>query len=118
MKTKIFISVLFVAVMSVTSLFAQKKSDATSVKLKIKTSAVCAMCKATINKALSKVDGIQEKALDLKTNFITVVYDPTKTSPEKIRKAITMAGYDADDMSADTKAYANLHSCCKKDVKH
>ncbi|MDP1800002.1 MAG: heavy metal-associated domain-containing protein [Bacteroidota bacterium] len=114
MKTKMFISLLLVALMSVSSLFAQKKGDATSVKVKIKTSAVCGMCKATISKALSKVDGLQEKTLDLKTNFITVVYNPTKTSPAKIRKAITMAGYDADDIPADSKAYANLHSCCKK----
>ena len=47
--------------------------------------------------------------------MITVNYNPKKTDPDKIKKAITQAGYDADDLPADLKAYDKLDACCKKD---
>jgi hypothetical protein len=43
-----------------------------------------------------------------------VTYKKSKTSPEKIRKAISKVGYDADDVTADPKAYSKLDACCKK----
>ncbi len=112
MKTKTLIIAISMSIINLAGIFAQNNNE--NKKIEIKTSAVCGMCKATINKALSKVDGVQEKKLDLKTKIITVIYDPQKTSPEKIRTAITMAGYDADDMPADATAYSKLDGCCKK----
>jgi hypothetical protein len=43
-----------------------------------------------------------------------VTYNKGKTSPEKIRKAISKVGYDADNVTADPKAYSKLDACCKK----
>lgn len=37
-----------------------------------------------------------------------------KTNPVEIRKAITLTGFDADDLKADPKAYASLDGCCKR----
>jgi mercuric ion binding protein len=112
MKTKTLIAAL---IMSITSVFAQTKNSKMEQKIEIKTSAVCGMCKATISKAMKKEAGVIASALDIKTSVLTVNYDPTKTTPEKIRKAVTMAGYDADDMPADPSAYSKLDACCKKD---
>lgn len=96
-------------------MFAQNKGE--DKKIEIKTSAICGMCKSTIGKALSKEVGVITSTLDTKTKIVTVTYNESKTNPEKIRKAITMAGYDADDMPADPAAYAKLDGCCKKNGK-
>ena len=52
--------------------------------------------------------------IDEKTKTLSVVYNPQKTSPEKIREAIAKVGFDADDVKADTNAYEKLDPCCKK----
>jgi copper chaperone CopZ len=86
--------------------------------IKIKTSAVCDMCKETLEKAMAYEKGVKESSLDVDSKVLTVKYDPTKTTPEKIKTAVTKAGYDADEMVADARAYSNLNPCCKKDAKH
>jgi periplasmic mercuric ion binding protein len=95
--------------------FAQNKN---TVELKVKTSAVCDMCKTTIERELAFTKGVKKSELDVPSKVVTVVYNPNKTTPEKIRLAISMAGYDADDVPAEPKAYEKLHACCKKDVVH
>jgi periplasmic mercuric ion binding protein len=88
-------------------------------EISIKTSAVCGMCKNTIEKDLSYEKGVKSAKLDVKTSVLTVKYDQKKTSPEKIRTALSKIGYDADGVKADAKAYEKLDSCCKKDkIKH
>jgi copper chaperone CopZ len=82
-------------------------------KIEIKTSAICGMCKATIEKALAFEKGVQKASLDVKTKIATVEYNPEKTSPEKIRACIAHAGYNADDVVREEKAYAKLSDCCK-----
>jgi len=82
--------------------------------LEIKTSARCGMCKATLEKALSLEKGVVNSNLDLETKVLKVTYKPEKITPENIRKAVSATGYDADDVVADPKAYANLPGCCKK----
>ena len=83
-------------------------------EIKIKTSATCDMCKETIEKYVAFEKGVKKVTLDVSTKVATVIYNPQKTTPEKIRLAITKSGYDADDMKADEKAYNKLDDCCKK----
>jgi periplasmic mercuric ion binding protein len=90
---------------------AQKKTE----EISIKTSAVCNMCKINIEKALAYEKGPKKSELTVKTQIVTVVYDTKKTSPEKIKKAISEAGYDADEVPAYPKAYEKLNACCKKE---
>lgn len=112
MKTKTLIVAICMSIINITGVFAQNKNE--EKKVEIKTSAICGMCKSTIEKALSKEAGVTQSKLDVKTKVVTVTYDPSKTNPDKIRKAITMAGYDADNMPADSSAYNKLDGCCKK----
>lgn len=102
---------------------AQKQQDTTAKKtgletVQIKTSAVCDMCKETLEKAMAYEKGVKESSLNVDTKILTVTYDVKKTSLEKIKQAITKVGYDADDLIAEAKAYENLNMCCKKDAKH
>lgn len=80
----------------------------------IKVSSQCSMCKETIERALAFEKGVVKSNLDLETHTVKVTYKNDKTDVDKIRKAISLAGYDADDVPADAKAYAKLSDCCKK----
>lgn len=83
--------------------------------IKIKTSAVCGDCKKNIETALNYTKGVKSSNLDIDTKEVTVIYKSEKTNPDKIRLAISKAGYDADSISADPKGYKRLDPCCKKD---
>ena len=98
-------------------LFVASATYAQSQEIAIKTSARCGTCKKAIHKALSHEKGIRSAELNLEDQVILVSYNPDKTSPEKIRQAISMVGYDADDVPADENAYNRLADCCKKDAE-
>lgn len=73
----------------------------------------CGMCVRTIEKALNKVDGIINIGVNVENKKATVTYDDTKTDLSKIETAISKAGYDANNLKADEKAYEKLNECCK-----
>lgn len=83
--------------------------------VKIKTSAMCDMCKNRIELVVNNLDGVKKSLLSLDTKIIKVKYDADKLSETDIRAAIADAGYDADDMPANIEAYNVLPACCKKD---
>lgn len=86
-------------------------------EVKIKTSAICEMCKERIERNLSFEKGVKEADLDVKTKVVTIKYNPKKTDVAKLKANIMKTGYDADDVTADPAGYAKLPSCCKKDSK-
>jgi periplasmic mercuric ion binding protein len=87
--------------------------------VQIKTSAVCSMCKDRIEKNIAFEKGVSDIVLDVPTKIATITFNPKKTNAEKLKKAISKLGYDADDVKADEYAYNKLPSCCKKDApKH
>lgn len=106
MKTKLLIIAFF---LGMTGLFAQKTAE-----IEIMTSAQCGMCKDRIEKALAYEKGVSSAVVDMETKKVKVVYNPKKTSPDKLRLAISKVGHDADDIAADPVAYENLPACCKK----
>jgi cation transport ATPase len=84
-------------------------------EIKIKTTAVCNECKEIIEKALMDEKGVKFAELNVKTKEVRVVYNASKTTPEQLRKAISLAGYDADDVPADAEAVKKLSPCCTRD---
>ncbi len=82
--------------------------------VKFKTSAVCDMCKARIEKSLAYEKGVHSANLDVPSKILTVSYRADKTSPAALRTAVQKIGYDADDLTAEAKAYNRLPECCKK----
>lgn len=89
------------------------KADATA-QVQLKTSAVCDMCKARLEKSLAYEKGVQTANLDVPTQLLTVTYRPDKTTPDALRTAVQRTGYDADAQPADPRAYDKLPECCKK----
>ena len=81
----------------------------------IKTPTVqCQECKDRIEKYLSREDGITKVVVDYKRKITKVTFINDRTTIENVKTAIANAGYDADDVTADTEAYKRLPTCCKK----
>jgi len=53
----------------------------------------CASCSQTIEKALRKLDGVEEANVNLATEKATVVYNQAVTDYEKIKTAVEDSGY-------------------------
>lgn len=83
-------------------------------QLEIKTSAVCNMCKARLEKAMAYEKGVQAAVLNVPTQMLTVTYRADKTNADALRNAVAATGYDADKLTANAKAYDRLPECCKK----
>ncbi len=105
-------AILFFMMIFAGSLMAEAQK--TTMTIKIKTSAQCEMCKEKIERALAYEKGVVSSELDMETKEVEVKYKTKKTSPEKIKKAISVVGYDAGEVKADAKAYSKLEACCKK----
>jgi copper chaperone CopZ len=86
-------------------------------KATIMTSAVCKMCKKTIETALLALPGVETAVLDVTTRKVKVKFDKKQISLAELRQGIAAAGYDADDVPALSRAYEALPGCCKKDSK-
>lgn len=55
----------------------------------------CAACVRAVERAIGKLDGIQEVNVNIATEKAKVVYDSTKTRLSQIKDAISKAGYKA-----------------------
>lgn len=111
---RVFIPIIILTFFIAQPAFTQDKNEVA--ELKIKSSVVCGMCKTRVEKDLAFEKGVTYVSVDLKSREVTVKYRTAKTEPDKIRKALTKIGYDADNLLADQKAYDKLPACCKKDA--
>lgn len=55
----------------------------------------CALCPISVKKAFERVPGVLEAKADLATKSAEATYDPDRTTPEALAKAVTNAGYPA-----------------------
>jgi len=114
MKTLKFISIIAIILVSIPGM-AQEETK--TKEITIKSSVVCKMCKERIEHDMAFEKGVKSVNVNLKDKEIDITYRADKTSPEKLRIAVTKIGYDADDLEADPKAYEKLPRCCRKDVE-
>jgi len=55
----------------------------------------CGNCVKHVTKAVSKVPGVTEPAVDLASGRVELTYDPSLSTVEAIAEAVTKAGYPA-----------------------
>src|SRR5256885_14587472 len=65
------------------------------------TGMTCASCVRRIEKALGKVDGVRDAAVNLATEKARVTYDPALASTGQLKAAVEKAGYGVRDLPAD-----------------
>src|SRR5690349_9259432 len=109
MKVIRYIS-LWIFIFYATSTFAQNALTDTTVSFKVY-GACEGRCKARIESAVQG-KGIQSDVWNVDSKMLTVVYDPSKTSLEKIQTHILDTGHDLDDKKAKEEVYNTLPSCC------
>ena len=64
----------------------------------------CAACQAHVDRAVSKLDGVQSVAVNLLAGSMLVDYDPTQVTPDDICTAVDRAGYSASPVNVGTDA--------------
>ncbi|MBL7923306.1 MAG: hypothetical protein JNL88_03820 [Bacteroidia bacterium] len=75
---------------------------------------VCESCGGRMAKEMPYIKGLISYAYIDSSMHFSVTFNPKKTSPEKIRQAIARIGYDADEVKADSRAWAKFDECCLK----
>jgi mercuric ion binding protein len=55
----------------------------------------CSLCQISVKKALERVPGVLDAKADLATKSAEATFDPDRTSPVALAKAVTNAGYPA-----------------------
>ena len=68
------------------------------------TGMTCSACSAHVERAVSKVDGVETVAVNLMTGRMSVTFDETKTSPAAICEAVAADGYGAE-LASNTDAH-------------
>jgi mercuric ion binding protein len=73
----------------------------------------CSMCEKTIEKGLSKREGVVSIDVNIDEKNAKVVYEAGLIDLAGIEKAIAGLGYQANKTLADSETYADLAKCCK-----
>ena len=74
---------------------------------------VCDMCSSTIVKAIKSVEGVKAVKPDMDKKVMRVTVEDKAGIKEQIEQAVSKAGYQADGVKADAKAFADLPGCCQ-----
>jgi len=120
------ILILTLAVFSFTAMAQQcgaaaatvKKAEGPKLEVKgaetivIQTNAYSSKSNDLFKESLPFVKGVKDYKYDEASYKIAVAYDPKKTTPDEIRKAISKLGFNADQVKADDKARAKLPAEC------
>lgn len=72
----------------------------------------CGMCKETIERSLA-VEGVINAEWDSDTKNMSVEFDGSKITLDKIQELISGSGYDTPKYKAKDSTYSRLHECCK-----
>ena len=113
MKTLSLCAVLLFSIFNTQFTFAQK-GPLTNADIKVWGN--CESCKNRIETAAKKA-GATTASWGEETKVLAVSFDASKTSTDKIEKAIAAKGHDTQNFSADDAAYKKLPGCCKYDRK-
>jgi len=72
----------------------------------------CDMCKERIETAAKSVDGVVSAEWSAEKQMVHLLYDPAKTNPDEVQKAIAKVGHDTEKYKADDEVYSHLPECC------
>jgi periplasmic mercuric ion binding protein len=103
--------ILLVAIISMVGFTAARQAEATTTET-FKVYGNCGMCKATIERALKKKDGIVSRNWNVETKMLTVTFYPSKITLEQVHQKVAAVGYDTELARAPDAVYEKLHPCC------
>ncbi len=106
MKTKMF-SLLVMFMFGAFTIFAAEKTE------KVKVSGVNDTCKEKIQETALAVDGVSKADWNKESQMLSVTFDDSKTSLDKVEMAIAKTGYDTANHKATDEDYNKLPKECK-----
>lgn len=98
-------------IFSSTILFAQNTSTEKLTDTSFKVYGACEQCKDRIELAL-KLKGVRVGIWNVETQMLSLKYDSTIISLDKIENKIVAVGHDLENKKAKDKVYENLPACC------
>ena len=78
----------------------------------------CAACQAHVDRAVSKLDGVESVAVNLLAGSMLVDYDPAQVSPDDICTAVDRAGYSASPVSTGADTAQNGSTQARSGAAH
>ena len=78
----------------------------------------CAACQAHVDRAVSKLDGVQSVAVNLLAGSMMVDYDPAQVTSDDICAAVDRAGYSASPISTGTDAVQSGSAQARSGAAH
>jgi mercuric ion binding protein len=116
MKTFSLLLTVMIAAAISQSAFAQKNDQNTVKTIVSKTESFkvfgnCELCQPRIENAV-KEEGASSASWDKDTKMLTVTYDPSKTSRDKLSKKLASVGHDTEKYRAPDDVYDKLPACC------
>ena len=78
----------------------------------------CAACQAHVDRAVSKLGGVQSVAVNLLAGSMLVDYDPAQVSPDDICTAVDRAGYSASPISTGADAVQSGSAQARSGAAH
>lgn len=78
----------------------------------------CAACQAHVDRAVSKLDGVESVAVNLLAGSMLVNYDPAQVTPDDICTAVDRAGYSASPVSTGTDAVRSGSAQARSGAAH
>ena len=78
----------------------------------------CAACQAHVDRAVSKLDGVQNVAVNLLAGSMLVDYNPTQVTTDDICTAVDRAGYSASPVNAGTEAATSGSAQARSGAAH
>jgi copper chaperone CopZ len=100
MKLKRLVTVALAILVSLAALDAQEKKEQPQKKksedVTFDVNMFCENCKAKIEKNISWEKGVKDLTVDLEKKTVKIVYDPKKTTEEKLKKAVEKLGYTCE----------------------
>ncbi len=78
----------------------------------------CAACQAHVDRAVSKLDGVESVAVNLLAGSMMVDYDPAQVTPDDICTAVDRAGYSASPISTGADAVQSGSAQARSGAAH
>ena len=78
----------------------------------------CAACQAHVDRAVSKLDGVESVTVNLLAGSMLVNYDPAQVTPDDICTAVDRAGYSASPVSTGTDAVQSGSAQARSGAAH
>lgn len=90
---------------------AQSNHSSADTTIQINVFGNCEMCKERIEEA-AKGRGVKSAVWDATTKILSLSYDPSKTTSEKVQQRIADVGHDTELKKAKDNVYNELPECC------